>query len=79
MQIVKVNWDDYTSGEEEDERKIVFSNLGPLEKKLWVEQLWWRVISKSRAAALIVSTMNDLNKEIYLYGTKKGAIDELDS
>jgi len=47
--------------------------LGPLEKKLWVEQLWRRVISKSRAAALIVSTMKDLNKDIYLYGTKKGA------
>lgn len=67
------NTKDYTSGESEEERKGVFINLGPLEKKLWVEQLWRRVISKSRAAALIVNTMNDLNKDIYLYGTKKGA------
>lgn len=28
---------DYTSGESEDDRKAVFNNLGPLEKKLWVE------------------------------------------
>ena len=31
------NSKDYTSGESEEERKGVFNNLGPLEKKLWVE------------------------------------------
>jgi len=69
----KPKGDQYTSGESGDDRRDVFKNFGPLEKKLWIEQLWRRVISKSRAAALIVKTMNDLNKEIYLYGTKKGA------
>lgn len=35
--MTKVNVKDYTSGESEEERKVVFSNLGPLERKLWVE------------------------------------------
>ena len=36
------------------------------------------MISKSRAAAMIVRTLKELNNDIYLYGVKKGANDSDD-
>lgn len=58
----------YTSGDSEPERSAIFKNISATEKKIWIDQLWRRVISKTRAGALIIRSLNDLNKEIYLYG-----------
>ena len=58
----------YTSGDSEPERELVFWGLGELERKMWIEQLWWKAIAKSKAGATIIRTLNDLNNDIYLYG-----------
>ena len=43
---------------------------------MWIEQLWRRVFSKARASAMIIRILNDLNREIYLYGRQKNVDDD---
>lgn len=62
---------DYTSGEDETDFDVKFSDLNDQEKQMRLEFLWHRAYLRAHGGAIILKKFTEVHRNILIFGTTK--------